>query len=296
MSFDIEKFSYRLTVLLDENNMTQTQLAKKIGTSNVTICRYLTCERLPRLDVVTKIADVFNISLDYLLGLSDDKTVQNLTEKAQEVVSEVTQGVTQKATQAAQNFKFADIKFDKGIASLNGEKFTGTVSDTLTGGDKITLTYENGKIMQSVREGSKNVTKKFEYNCAPCSSADATKITTLNSEGKVIRETELGFETVDKIKYRTFPDGTTRAWHKNGQLRCEILPDGTEKGWYKNGQLEFETFTDGTRKGWHKNGQLRCETFTDGTRKEWHENGQLRLETFPDGTIKHFDLDGQEIK
>ena len=80
MSFDIEKFSYRLTVLLDENNMTQTQLAKKIGTSNVTICRYLTCERLPRLDVVTKIADVFNISLDYLLGLSDDKTVQNSDE------------------------------------------------------------------------------------------------------------------------------------------------------------------------------------------------------------------------
>ena len=77
MDFNIEKFSYRLTVLLDENNMTQTQLAKKIGTSNVTICRYLTGERVPRLDVVTKIADVFKISLDYLLGLSDDKALQN---------------------------------------------------------------------------------------------------------------------------------------------------------------------------------------------------------------------------
>ncbi len=76
MNFNIEKFSYRLTVLLDENNMTQTQLAEKVGTSNVTICRYLTCERLPRLDVVTKIASVFNVSLDYLLGLSDDKNVQ----------------------------------------------------------------------------------------------------------------------------------------------------------------------------------------------------------------------------
>ena len=74
MDFNIEKFSYRLTVLLDENNMTQTQLAKKIGTSNVTICRYLTCERIPRLDVVTKIASVFNVSLDYLLGLSDDSS------------------------------------------------------------------------------------------------------------------------------------------------------------------------------------------------------------------------------
>lgn len=82
MDFNIEKFSYRLTVLLDENNMTQTQLAKKIGTSNVTICRYLTCERIPRLDVVTKIAAVFNVSLDYLLGLSDDKDLQYLGENS----------------------------------------------------------------------------------------------------------------------------------------------------------------------------------------------------------------------
>lgn len=77
MDFNVEKFSYRLTVLLDDNNMTQTQLAKKIGTSNVTICRYLTCERIPRLDVVAKIASVFNVSLDYLLGLSDNKNIEN---------------------------------------------------------------------------------------------------------------------------------------------------------------------------------------------------------------------------
>ena len=80
MNFDIEKFSYRLTVLLDENNMTQTQLAEKIGTSNVTICRYLTGERTPRIDVLTKIASVFNVSLDYLLGLSEDKKVKNFDE------------------------------------------------------------------------------------------------------------------------------------------------------------------------------------------------------------------------
>lgn len=82
MNFSLEKFSYRLTVLLDENNMTQTQLAKKIGTSNVTICRYLTGERVPRLDVVTKIADVFNVSLDYLLGLSNDENIQNSNENS----------------------------------------------------------------------------------------------------------------------------------------------------------------------------------------------------------------------
>jgi transcriptional regulator with XRE-family HTH domain len=77
MDFDIKKFSYRLTVLLDENNMSQTQLAKKIGTSNVTICRYLIGERTPRLDVVTKIAHEFNVSLDYLLGISDNKSIKS---------------------------------------------------------------------------------------------------------------------------------------------------------------------------------------------------------------------------
>lgn len=82
MDFSMDKFSYRLTVLLDENNMSQTQLAKKIGTSNVTICRYLTGERVPRLDVVTKIADVFNVSLDYLLGLSNDENIQNSNENS----------------------------------------------------------------------------------------------------------------------------------------------------------------------------------------------------------------------
>ena len=167
----------------------------------------------------------------------DDKTVQNLTEKAQEVVSGVTQEATQKATQAAQNFKFADIKFDKGIASINGEKFTGTVSDTLTGGDKITLTYKDGKIMQSVREGSKNITKKFEYGCYnPYNSGVGTKITTLNSEGKVIGETKLGFSKDGKLNFKTFPDGTKKWWYENGQLRCETFTDGTIKHFDINGQ------------------------------------------------------------
>lgn len=79
MNFDLEKFSYRLTVLLDEHNMSQTQLAKKVSTTNVTICRYINGERIPRIDVVSKIASVFNVSLDYLLGISESVDTENLT-------------------------------------------------------------------------------------------------------------------------------------------------------------------------------------------------------------------------
>ena len=79
MKFDAEKFSYRLTVLLDESNMTQTQLAEKIGTTNVTICRYINGVRVPRIDVASKIAAIFNVSLDYLLGISENVDSENLT-------------------------------------------------------------------------------------------------------------------------------------------------------------------------------------------------------------------------
>ena len=79
MNFDLEKFSYRLTVLLDVHNMSQTQLAKKVGTTNVTICRYINGERIPRIDVASKIASVFNVSLDYLLGISENVDTENLT-------------------------------------------------------------------------------------------------------------------------------------------------------------------------------------------------------------------------
>ena len=79
MNFDLEKFSYRLTVLLDEHNMSQTQLAKKVGSTNFTICRYINGERIPRIDVASKIASVFNVSLDYLLGISENVDTENLT-------------------------------------------------------------------------------------------------------------------------------------------------------------------------------------------------------------------------
>ena len=39
MDFDIEKFTYRLIVLMEDFNMTQIDLAEKVGISNVTISR-----------------------------------------------------------------------------------------------------------------------------------------------------------------------------------------------------------------------------------------------------------------
>lgn len=77
MNFNIDKFSCRLNSLLSENNITQSQLAKLIGVSNVSICRYLSCERTPHLDTVIKLALIFNVSIEYLLGISNNKGLYN---------------------------------------------------------------------------------------------------------------------------------------------------------------------------------------------------------------------------
>lgn len=66
-------FIKRLTELMEEFEMTQIQLAQKIDITNVTISRYLSGERKPRIEIVTKIANVFSVSTDYLLGLSDER-------------------------------------------------------------------------------------------------------------------------------------------------------------------------------------------------------------------------------
>ena len=63
-------FVERLSALLEEKNITQLQFSKEIGVSNVTISRYLTGERRPQIDVAIKMANFFNVSLDYLMGIS----------------------------------------------------------------------------------------------------------------------------------------------------------------------------------------------------------------------------------
>lgn len=61
--------------------------------------------------------------------------------------------------------KLQDIKFDKGIANtVDGNKFTGVVKDTLKSGDKVTLEYVDGVIKHSKVSGSRNFEKTFETN------------------------------------------------------------------------------------------------------------------------------------
>ncbi|MDN5277313.1 MAG: hypothetical protein PWR01_1278 [Clostridiales bacterium] len=70
-------FIKRLQELLDEKDMTQRELAERIGVTEVTISRYINGERKPRIDIIGKIAEVFGVSIDYLLGYSNIRNPYN---------------------------------------------------------------------------------------------------------------------------------------------------------------------------------------------------------------------------
>ncbi len=72
MDFDSNKFSYNLVSLMEENNMKQNVVADQIGVSEVIISRYISGKRTPRLDIIIKIANLFNVSTDFLLGISSN--------------------------------------------------------------------------------------------------------------------------------------------------------------------------------------------------------------------------------
>ena len=67
-------FCDRLRTLIKSMGISQRELAKKIGCTEVTISRYITGERVPSATVVVKIANVFGVSVDYLIGNESGNT------------------------------------------------------------------------------------------------------------------------------------------------------------------------------------------------------------------------------
>lgn len=66
----------RMKELRKKKNITQLKMALDLNTSQNTISRYENGEREPSLADLIKIADYFNVSIDYLLNRTDNPTLQ----------------------------------------------------------------------------------------------------------------------------------------------------------------------------------------------------------------------------
>ena len=66
------QFSERLVFLRRKCHLTQRQLATDLNLSELAIQNYESQRRKPAFDVLLAMADYFDVSLDYLVGRSDD--------------------------------------------------------------------------------------------------------------------------------------------------------------------------------------------------------------------------------
>ena len=62
----------RLKELRKKKGISQLRLATDLNTTQNTISRYETGEREPGIDELIKIADYFNVSVDYLIGRTEN--------------------------------------------------------------------------------------------------------------------------------------------------------------------------------------------------------------------------------
>lgn len=69
----MKDFSEVLRELRKERNLSQKMLSESIDCTERTIRYYEAGERRPDLDVFIKIAQYFDVSLDYLAGLKDER-------------------------------------------------------------------------------------------------------------------------------------------------------------------------------------------------------------------------------
>lgn len=66
----------RLREIRKSKNISQLKLAMDLNMAQHTISRYETGEREPGINELIKIADYFNISVDYLLERTDNPKIQ----------------------------------------------------------------------------------------------------------------------------------------------------------------------------------------------------------------------------
>ncbi|ADQ04376.1 transcriptional regulator, XRE family [Caldicellulosiruptor owensensis OL] len=92
MDFNLKLFGLRIRELREKQGLQQKDVAKKLNISNQALSNYELGKRMPSLEMVKKFADFFNVSTDYLMGLTnspnpnqDDDVVKKFLENNPDV-------------------------------------------------------------------------------------------------------------------------------------------------------------------------------------------------------------------
>lgn len=82
----MNNFGTILKELRMQSNLTQKQLAERIGVTKSVVSYYESQERYPSPDILVKIAKVFHVTTDFLLGI-DTKQSVNISDLSADDIS-----------------------------------------------------------------------------------------------------------------------------------------------------------------------------------------------------------------
>lgn len=68
---NLSNFVERVKEYMQDDNLTETALASRIGCSRITVCKLLNGAHTPSTEILIALADTFHCSIDYLLGLKE---------------------------------------------------------------------------------------------------------------------------------------------------------------------------------------------------------------------------------
>ena len=137
----LNKFSERLKSARNECGISQKRLAEKLFVSQQTIAKWETDKATPNPETITKIADLLNISLDYLLGRVDNNvSITSISEPFIKVpvLGNIPAGVPIEAIEDI----LGHIDIPESMAAGGKEFFALKIK-----GDSMSPKYENGDVV-----------------------------------------------------------------------------------------------------------------------------------------------------
>lgn len=85
----IEIFSKKLRELLDENKMTQSELAEMLNVSESTVGKWILKKSMPRMGIIEKISSIFQCPKTFLLENDEQRRTYYLNPEAAQMAQEL---------------------------------------------------------------------------------------------------------------------------------------------------------------------------------------------------------------